>query len=54
MVKKETQNNNTLYLCESCGFGYEKEKTAKKCENYCKTHNACSLEIITKAIKTGH
>ena len=52
VVKKENYQGRTIYLCEACGFGYEKQKTAKKCEGYCRTHNACSLEIITKAIKT--
>ncbi len=47
MVKKEGE----LYKCEICGFDYKKKDYADKCENYCSEHNACSLEIIKKAVK---
>jgi hypothetical protein len=37
------------YVCEECGFVYHDRETAGLCENYCRTHHACSLEITSKA-----
>ncbi len=39
-----------VFLCEVCGFGYSDEATASRCENFCKTHDACSLEITRRAV----
>ncbi len=41
------------YYCKICKFGYKNKKTAQACEDFCKTHNACSFEITKKAIKRG-
>jgi hypothetical protein len=38
------------YVCEECGFVYHDRETAELCENYCRTHHACSLEITSKAV----
>jgi|TARA_B100001971_G_C18250144_1_gene577510 rubrerythrin len=51
MVKKITKNNKEYYICEACGFAYEDKNTAQECEDYCKEHKSCSLEITKKAIK---
>ncbi len=39
-----------IYLCEECGLGYRKEVAARECEDYCKTHQSCSLEITANAV----
>ncbi len=49
MVKEITKSNNRFYMCEACGFGYKDMQTAKKCENFCKDHNSCSMEITRHA-----
>jgi thioredoxin 1 len=50
MVKKETQQNQTLYQCEACGFEYKEIENAQQCENFCKQHNSCSTEIAKHAL----
>jgi thioredoxin 1 len=50
MVKKSTQQNQTLYQCEACGFGYKEIENAQKCENFCKEHRSCSTEIARHAV----
>jgi len=32
---------------------YHDEKTAKKCEVWCKKNKSCNLDIIKNAIKSG-
>ena len=50
MVKTTTQQNQTLYQCEACGFEYKEVENAQKCESFCKEHNSCSTEIAKHAI----
>jgi hypothetical protein len=50
MVDELKRKNETVYLCELCGFGYSDLDTAEKCEQYCDTHGSCSLQITQKAI----
>jgi predicted RNA-binding Zn-ribbon protein involved in translation (DUF1610 family) len=49
MVKISKQSNKKLYQCEECGFHYENEETAKKCEEWCKEHASCNIEITARA-----
>ena len=39
-----------IHLCEECGLGYANEETARECEEFCTTHNACSLQITRAAV----
>ena len=50
MVKEVSHGGNAIYKCGVCGFGYLTNELADKCETYCKTHGACSLEITKNAI----
>ncbi len=50
MVKKIKKNGKEIFICEICRLGYEDEKTAEACQNFCSIHHACSLEITRKAI----
>lgn len=52
MVRRIEAEGKTIYICEACGLGYDDEETAKACQEYCSTHNACSLEITSKATYT--
>ena len=40
-----------VYYCSVCGYGYASESLAKECEEYCTTHNSCSLQITARAIR---
>src|SRR3989344_1129878 len=39
------------YQCKECGLKYADRKWAAKCEEWCKKHKSCNLEIIEYAIK---
>ena len=39
------------YQCKKCNFYYKEKTLAKQCEEYCKSHKACSLEITKHAVK---
>jgi len=50
MVKTEMYKGETVYVCEECGFGYRERRYAKMCEDFCRTHGACSMEIAKYAV----
>jgi len=50
MVKKIKDNNLILYVCEECGMKYKDESWAIKCENWCREHKSCNLEITKHAV----
>lgn len=54
MVKFDEKNEKNFYQCEECGFLYEKEETAQKCEEWCRAHKSCNLEIIKEGIPPRH
>ena len=45
MVKETEKNGGTLYICEECGFAYKEKEWAEKCQQWCKQHQSCNLEI---------
>lgn len=51
MVKAITKNNKKYFICEECNFAYLDKKTANECEQWCRTHHSCSLEITKHAIE---
>lgn len=51
MVKDIEKEDKKYYQCEECGFFYETRELAQKCEDFCREHNSCSLEITKHAIK---
>jgi hypothetical protein len=53
MVKEIKHNNKTYFQCEECMMYYLDLETAKKCEDFCRKHNACNTEIISKAVQLG-
>ena len=44
-------DNKELYQCDECCFKYTDKATALKCEEWCKEHHSCNLEIIEYAVK---
>jgi hypothetical protein len=40
-----------LYACKVCGLKYKERKLAKMCEEYCKLHKSCNLDLAKRAQK---
>jgi len=51
MVEETNFKRRIVFKCMKCGWMYEDKKWAEKCEDYCKKHNACRLDIVKHAIK---
>ncbi len=47
------QDRPGVFLCEECGLGYADRSSAEACEDYCRSHQSCSIEITAKAIYPG-
>lgn len=43
--------SDRLYQCAICKLHYRDKKTAQRCELFCGTYNACSLEIAQLSIE---
>ena len=39
-----------VYACPECGLSYTDKDLAERCEDWCKTHNSCNLEITKHSI----
>lgn len=50
MVKKLTKNRIYYYRCEGCNFIYKEKLIAKKCEEWCREHKSCNIDITKHAI----
>lgn len=51
MVRGAKIKGKNIHLCEQCATFYKDKKMAKKCEDWCKKHKSCNLDIIKHAIK---
>lgn len=51
MVRKIIKQGKEYFECEECSLIYLERGIAEKCENYCKAHYACSIEITKHAVK---
>ena len=51
MAKLVKQDDKELYQCEECGFHYENEVWAEKCEAWCKEHKSCNIKITAQALE---
>lgn len=51
MVRKTIFKGRLAHECEVCGFKYADRKVAEECENFCRTHNSCSMEITKSALR---
>mgnify|MGYP001590158087 FL=1 len=49
MVKEDKRMK--CYYCEECGLAYKKQKTAFECEEWCRKHKSCNIEIIKHSLK---
>ncbi|NIQ06016.1 MAG: hypothetical protein GWO20_09915 [Candidatus Korarchaeota archaeon] len=53
MISRKKKGKNIFFSCEECGFTYETEELARKCEQWCSEHNSCNMEITSHAIEVG-
>ena len=51
MVEEIDKRRMKLFQCGVCKFNYLEKTTAEKCEDWCKKHSSCNLEITRHAIK---
>jgi len=49
MKKVPTQFGAALFQCEACGFHYQEQAWAEKCEAWCTEHQSCNMEITAHA-----
>ncbi|MBI4302882.1 MAG: hypothetical protein HY665_00880 [Chloroflexi bacterium] len=50
MVKELRRDGKTYYICEQCGFVYETQELARRCQEFCEKNQACNLEISQYAV----
>lgn len=51
MVKQLRKNKKLVYICQKCDFAYKDLETAAKCENWCREHHSCNMEITKYAVQ---
>jgi len=51
VVKEIILKKNKFYQCEDCKLFYSDRNYAEKCEEWCKKHKTCNIEITKNAIK---
>lgn len=51
MVSQKTKCEKRYYVCDECGFAYEKKEWAQKCETWCAKYKSCNLEITRHAVQ---
>jgi hypothetical protein len=51
MVQEVMKNKKPTFVCEVCDLSYRTRTLAERCEEYCTTYGACSLDITQHAIE---
>jgi len=51
MAREIKKKGKKYFQCPVCSFYYKTNDLAQKCENFCKKHNSCSLEITKHAVE---
>ncbi len=44
------KNKPEFYTCSECGLSYKEKGVAQKCEDWCKQHTSCNLEITKDSV----
>lgn len=50
MVATADFQGREVHYCEVCALAYDDPELARKCEEWCRTHPTCSLEIGRRAV----
>ncbi|MDO8537612.1 MAG: hypothetical protein Q7S21_01885 [archaeon] len=48
---KMAKKTEKFFECNECGMKFKEKTWAQKCENWCKKHHTCHIEIIKHAIE---
>ena len=51
MVKENKDDKGVTFICEECQFRYADKDLAQKCEDWCREHHSCNIEITKHAIQ---
>ena len=51
MVNKDIKNGEIYYKCSECLMRYSNKSLAEKCEEWCKKHKSCNINLIKYAVK---
>ncbi len=51
MVQEIKKDKRKYYICKECNFAYKEKQLAEKCEEWCKKHHSCNIEITKNAIQ---
>jgi hypothetical protein len=51
MVHEIMKNNKPAFVCDVCDLSYRERILAERCEEYCRTYGACSLDITKHALE---
>ena len=51
MVREFEQEDKPVFQCTECGFIYENEQIAEKCEEYCSAHGKPNPDITNNSLK---
>ncbi len=50
MVFVITKDDQEYFQCDECGLSYGDAATAQGCEEWCREHGSCNMDIIQYAI----
>lgn len=50
MVLEATLQGKAVHVCQVCSLAYATRDLARQCEEHCRTHPSCSLEIGRQAV----
>lgn len=42
---------NKSFKCEICGLHYSNMEDAEMCQDWCSSHNSCSLEVSSRSLE---
>jgi hypothetical protein len=51
MVTEKIKDGKKYFLCDECGFAYLSKEEAQKCEDWCREHHSCNMELTKNAVK---
>ena len=54
MKKIITKKKEIYFQCEICKLLYNKGYYAKKCEEWCKKNNSCSLDVTKHRVRNSY
>ncbi len=46
-----SKHDKELHECPECGLHYRDVEQARKCEEWCREHHSCNLEITKGAVE---